>query len=70
VLRDPEFTQQVKKRVSIVEFYADWCGHCKEFSKVYKEVSKVLKGVIPVIAVNDESLAQKYSVKGYPTVKV
>ncbi|XP_012254956.1 protein disulfide-isomerase A6 homolog [Athalia rosae] len=59
--------------VWIVEFYAPWCGHCQQLVPEYGKAATALKGVIKVGAVNaDEhkSLAGKYSVQGFPTIKV
>lgn len=59
--------------VWIVEFYADWCGHCKSLAPEYKTAAKALKGVVNVGAVNaDEhrSLGGEYQVKGFPTIKI
>ncbi|XP_028166888.1 protein disulfide-isomerase A6 homolog [Ostrinia furnacalis] len=59
--------------VWIVEFYAPWCGHCKNLVPEYKKAARALKGIVKVGAVNaDEhkSLSQKYGVKGFPTIKM
>ena len=56
-----------------VEFYANWCGHCKSLAPEYKKAAKALKGVVKVGAVDcDESkdLAGKYGVQGFPTLKI
>jgi len=56
----------------IVEFYAPWCGHCKQFKPEYEKAAKALNGVVRVGAVNmDEhkQTGQKYGVTGFPTVK-
>ncbi|KHN88358.1 putative protein disulfide-isomerase A6 [Toxocara canis] len=57
----------------IVEFYAPWCGHCKNFAPEYKKAAKVLKGLIKVGAVDmtvHQSVGQPYNVQGFPTVKI
>jgi protein disulfide-isomerase A6 len=59
--------------VSIVEFYAPWCGHCKNLVPEWKKAAKALKGIVNVVAVDATeaaSLASKYEVKGFPTIKV
>ncbi len=59
--------------VSIVEFYAPWCGHCKSLAPEWKKAAKALKGIVNVVAVDAteaQSLASKYEVKGFPTIKV
>ncbi|KAK9239297.1 thioredoxin-like protein [Lipomyces kononenkoae] len=60
---------------SVVEFYAEWCGHCKNLRPQYTKAAKSLKGVAKVAAVrcDDESnqpLCARYNVRGYPTLKV
>ena len=59
--------------VVIVEFYAPWCGHCKSLEPEYEKAAKALSGVVKVVAVDateSQALAQKYDVKGYPTLKM
>ncbi|XP_055386735.1 protein disulfide-isomerase A6 homolog [Condylostylus longicornis] len=57
----------------IVEFYAPWCGHCKNLVPEYKKAAKALKGVVKVGAVNADdhkSLGGQYGVQGFPTIKI
>jgi len=59
--------------VWIVEFFAPWCGHCKQLTPHYKKAATALKGVVKVGAVDcDEhkDLAGKFGVSGFPTIKI
>jgi len=74
-LTPANFDKQVTngEGVWIVEFYAPWCGHCKNLVPDYKKAAKALKGVVKMGAVNaDEhrSLGSQFGVQGFPTIKI
>uniref|UniRef100_A0A7S1CFT0 Thioredoxin domain-containing protein n=1 Tax=Bicosoecida sp. CB-2014 TaxID=1486930 RepID=A0A7S1CFT0_9STRA len=55
----------------LVEFYAPWCGHCKNLAPTWEKAATQLKSVARLGAVDateNQNLAQKYGVKGYPTI--
>ena len=57
-----------------VQFFAPWCGHCKSLKPAWKAATKALQGkgikLVVVDATTEQSLAQKYEVRGYPTIKI
>lgn len=61
--------------ISIVEFYAPWCGHCKNLKPEYTKAAKQLDGLVNVVAIDcdddsNKQLCARYEVKGFPTVKI
>ncbi|XP_030830286.1 protein disulfide-isomerase A6 homolog [Strongylocentrotus purpuratus] len=59
--------------VWLVEFYAPWCGHCKNLAPEWKKAATALKGVVKVGAVDMDvhsSVGAPYNVRGFPTIKV
>lgn len=63
------------KHVTLVKFYAPWCGHCKNLAPIYDEVASKIKGVAKLVAINcDEELnkpiCSKYGIQGFPTLKL
>ncbi|KAJ3313481.1 Protein disulfide-isomerase-like 2-2 [Boothiomyces sp. JEL0838] len=76
VLTDSSFDKEVlqSKKNTLVEFYAPWCGHCKNLAPIYEKVAKVFKNeescvVANVDATVSEESASRYNVQGYPTLK-
>jgi len=59
--------------IVLVEFYANWCGHCKNLAPAWEKVATSLKGIVTVAGVDADThrdLAQEYGIQGFPTIKV
>ncbi|XP_036829475.1 protein disulfide-isomerase A2-like isoform X1 [Oncorhynchus mykiss] len=65
----------------LVEFYAPWCGHCRQLEPVYAEAAGVLKGerkegesegyrLAKVDAAEEKELAEEFDVGSFPTIKL
>lgn len=60
---------------ALVEFFAPWCGHCKNLAPVYEELAtkfafagdKVSIGKVD--ADEHKSLGKRFGVQGFPTIK-
>ena len=55
----------------LVDFWAEWCGPCKQIAPFLEELSKDLAGKVTVAKVNvDENPGApgKYGVRGIPTL--
>eukprot|EP00656_Telonema_subtile_P008757 TRINITY_DN14091_c0_g1_i1.p1 TRINITY_DN14091_c0_g1~~TRINITY_DN14091_c0_g1_i1.p1 ORF type:complete len:461 (-),score=156.44 TRINITY_DN14091_c0_g1_i1:103-1407(-) len=60
-------------QVVLVEFFAPWCGHCKQLAPEWAKAASALKGVVKVAAVDmdqHQALGAPYDVKGFPTIKI
>uniref|UniRef100_A0A8C9VZZ9 Protein disulfide-isomerase A6 n=1 Tax=Scleropages formosus TaxID=113540 RepID=A0A8C9VZZ9_SCLFO len=78
-LTDDNFDQTVLNSddVWMVEFFAPWCGHCKnlepEWAAAATELKEQTKGKVRLGAVDatvHQVLASRYGIRGFPTIKV
>lgn len=63
--------------VWFVEFYAPWCGHCKnlepEWAAAASEVAEHTKGKVKLGAVDatvHQGLSSRYGIRGFPSIKI
>lgn len=73
-LTDSNFDKLVLQSddVWLVEFFAPWCGHCKNLAPEWAKAAKELKGKVKLGALDatvHTSTASRYNVQGYPTIK-
>lgn len=55
------------KHIKLYKFYAEWCGPCKQQTKLLEE-TPVCVEVIPVDVDKEEEKATNFGVRGLPTL--
>ncbi|MEQ1621933.1 MAG: thioredoxin TrxA [Methylococcales bacterium] len=70
---DNDFNETVLKASNpvLVDYWAEWCGPCKQLSPVVDEIAKDYDGKLTVVKINiDENpqTPQQYGVRGIPTL--
>ncbi|MGB7595059.1 MAG: thioredoxin [Erysipelotrichaceae bacterium] len=71
VVNEKEFDEIVAKGVTLVDFYADWCGPCKMIAPVLEQLQPEFEGKVHMIKVDvdaEENLAMRYKVMSIPTI--
>ena len=57
----------------LVDFYATWCGPCKQLSPIVNDVKNELSGKMRVIKVDvdkKKAVSNKYKIKSLPTLAI
>lgn len=70
-LDDSNFESTIAKGVTLVDFYADWCGPCKMIAPMMEELSSEYQGKATVAKLDVDKAqvaSSKYNVTSIPTV--
>ena len=70
---DANFDEQIKEGVSLVDFWAPWCGPCKMISPVLEDLAKDVEGKANIVKLDvdeNQATAAKYEVMSIPTLIV
>lgn len=69
------FNSEVRNsnQITVVDFFANWCGPCRKLSPILEEVEQELDNNVKFTKINtDENIdtAREYQVSGLPTLLV
>ncbi len=70
-LNDENFEAETSSGVTLVDFYADWCGPCRMIAPIIEELADEMSGRAKVGKIDIEasqSVTAKYQVTSIPTI--
>jgi thioredoxin 1 len=69
-LNETNFQESVKTGITLVDFWAPWCGPCRAFAPAYEKVSEANPDVTfgKVNTEDESSLAEAFSIRAIPTL--
>lgn len=72
-LDDDNFQSTIDSGVTLVDFFADWCGPCKMIAPIIEELANEMKGQATVAKLdieNAQRVTEKFGVTSIPTLIV
>ena len=70
-ITDTDFKDEIKEGITLVDFWAPWCGPCKMLEPVIEKLSEEYKGKINIVKLNTDENKEtpgKYGIQGIPTM--
>ncbi len=70
-LNDDNFQQEVSTGVTLVDFYADWCGPCRMMEPIIEELSTEMEGKAKIAKLDIETsqkTTSNFNVTSIPTI--
>lgn len=70
---DSNFEENIKEGVTLVDFWAPWCGPCKMIAPVLEDLAKDVEGKANIVKVDvdeNQETAAKFEVMSIPTLIV
>tara|TARA_B100002003_G_C13783914_1_gene388043 strand:- start:232 stop:558 length:327 start_codon:yes stop_codon:yes gene_type:complete len=72
-IKDENFENEAlnSQILTLVDFWAEWCGPCKQIGPILEEIAEEKKDRLRIVKLNideNQQTPQKYGVRGIPTL--
>lgn len=71
-LNDENYKDTIEKGISIVDFWAPWCGPCRMIGPTIEELAKEFDGKVKICKVNTDeqnNIAKDHGIRSIPTIQ-
>lgn len=71
ILNEKNFADEIKEGVTLVDFWAEWCGPCKMMLPILEQVAKEMEWKAKVAKINvdeEPGLAWQFRIMSIPTL--
>lgn len=71
VLTSSDFDSTIALGVTLVDFYADWCGPCQRLIPIIDDLAKMYEGRANICKLDVDAsgeIAQRYGIMSIPTI--
>ena len=71
IVEEKDFEEEIKNGVSLVDFYASWCGPCRIMANILEDIAEELGEKVNVFKVdvdNAEKVSRSFGIMSIPTL--
>lgn len=71
IVEEKDFEREIKEGVSLVDFYASWCGPCRIMADILEDIADEIGEKVNIFKVDvdsAEALSRSYGIMSIPTL--